>query len=121
MTTDGEPLPEPDEPWRAEMLAAIESDDVALSTQSLLELTYNDPDGEWVERVVLEHLDTRYDVQLRGLAATCLGHLARIHGRITRHTVVPALRALLSDPVLGGRAQDALDDIGQFAPKPPGE
>jgi hypothetical protein len=62
MTTDGEPLPEPDEPWRAEMLAAIESDDVALSTR--------------------------------------------------------ALRALLSDPVLGGRAQDALDDIGQFAPEP---
>ncbi|MEV8438341.1 hypothetical protein AB0425_13265 [Actinosynnema sp. NPDC051121] len=116
MTTDGESLLEPDEPWRAEMLAAIESDDVRLATQSLLELTYNDPDGEWVEQVVLKHLDTRYDDQLRALAATCLGHVARIHGRITRRTVVPTLRALLSDPGLAGRAQDALDDIDQFAP-----
>ena len=119
MTAEPESMPEPDEPWRREMLAAIESDDVARATQSLVELTYNDPDGGWVEQVVLAHLDTRYHDQLRALAATCLGHVARIHGEINRSTVVPALRALLSDPLLAGRAQDALDDVDQFAPASP--
>uniref|UniRef100_UPI00068D94B8 hypothetical protein n=1 Tax=Saccharothrix sp. NRRL B-16314 TaxID=1463825 RepID=UPI00068D94B8 len=108
-----------DERWRAEMLAAIESDDAGVANPALLELTYDDPDGEWVEPVLLDHLDPKYDLDLRRLAVTCLGHLARIHGKITRSTVVPTLRALLPDPVLGGTAEDALGDIDHFAPAPP--
>ncbi|MFJ6669805.1 hypothetical protein ACIQMJ_01705 [Actinosynnema sp. NPDC091369] len=115
-----DPSDDVDEPWRAEMLAAIASGDPQIANPALLELTYDDPDGEWVEPILLEHLAPKYDVRLRLLAATCLGHVARIHGKITRRTVVPALQALLADPVVGGTAQDALDDIEQFAPAEPG-
>ncbi|MBB5807920.1 hypothetical protein F4560_007688 [Saccharothrix ecbatanensis] len=101
------------------MLADIRTGDPQVANQALLELTYDDPDGDWVEPILLEHLAPKYDVRLRLLATTCLGHLARIHGKITRGTVVPTLRTLLSDPVVGGTAQDALDDIDQFAPAEP--
>lgn len=117
MTGEPTPPPDPDEHWRAEVLAAIRSGDPQVANPALLELTCDDPDGEWVEPILLEHLAPGYDVQLRRLAATCLGHLARIHGKITRGTAVPALRALLPDPVLGGTAEDALDDIDRYAPE----
>ncbi|WP_123744205.1 hypothetical protein [Saccharothrix texasensis] len=119
MTSEMNPSDD-DEQWRAEMLAAVSTGDPQVANPALLELTYDDLDGEWVEPILLEHLAPRHDVRLRRLAATCLGHLARIHGKITRGTVVPALQALLSDRVLGGTAQDALDDIEQFAPAEPG-
>jgi hypothetical protein len=119
VTSETNPSDHVDERWRAEMLADIRSGDPP-ANPALLELTYDDPDGDWVEPILLEHLAPKHDVRLRLLATTCLGHLARIHGKITRRTVVPALRALLSDPVVGGTAQDALDDIDQFAPAEPG-
>lgn len=120
MTSETDPSVDLDESWRAEMLAAIRSGDIQVATTALLGLTYDDPDGEWVEPILLEHLAPQYDIQLRRLATTCLGHLARIHGKITRSTVVPTLRTLLSDPVLGGTAEDALGDINWFAPAEPG-
>lgn len=46
---------------------------------------------------------------------TCAGHIARIHGAISAR-VVDRVRVLLQDPVLGGRAEDAMDDIAAFAP-----
>ncbi|MER5262288.1 hypothetical protein ABTZ99_09435 [Actinosynnema sp. NPDC002837] len=120
MNSEMNPSVDVDEPWRAEMLTAIGSGDPQLANPALLELTYDDPDGDWVEPILLEHLSPQYDIRLRLLAATCLGHLARIHGKITRSTVVPTLHALLSDPVLGGTAEDALGDINWFAPADPG-
>lgn len=104
---------------RAELLAAIRTGDPQIANEALLELTYDDPDGDWVEPILLEHLAPEHDLPLRRLATTCLGHLARIHGKITRTTVVPALHALLSDPDLGGTAEDALQDIDIFAPVSP--
>ena len=53
--------------------------------------------------------------QTRAVAATCLGHLARIHGRLDSDRVRPALRALLDDPRTAGAAEDALEDIAMFA------
>lgn len=53
--------------------------------------------------------------QMRAVAATCLGHLARIHGRLDSDGIRPALRALLDDPRTAGAAEDALEDIAMFA------
>jgi hypothetical protein len=51
---------------------------------------------------------------MRGLAATCLGHVARIHKRLDLDLVLGALVPLKSDPVIGGYVRDALDDIKFF-------
>lgn len=53
--------------------------------------------------------------QMRAVAATCLGHLARIHGRLGSDRVRPALRSLLDDPRTAGAAENALEDIAMFA------
>ncbi|MEU4874969.1 hypothetical protein [Streptomyces sp. NPDC021608] len=52
---------------------------------------------------------------MTALAVTCVGHIARLHGAIDAR-LVTRVRDLLQDPVLGGRAEDALDDIASFAP-----
>jgi hypothetical protein len=100
--------------WRAEMLADLDSTDAARATDALLALTYDDPDGNSLEGLLLRIIDSDRDDQLRALAVICLGHTARIRGAITRQEVMPVLRRLVDDPVLGGSAQDAIDDIDLF-------
>ena len=54
---------------------------------------------------------------IRGLAATCLGHVARRFGTIQPESVA-LLRLLSADADIGGRADDALDDVAMFADQP---
>lgn|SRR5574341_993735 len=53
---------------------------------------------------------------VRGVAATALAHIARIHGTIDEDEVLPVLRELLhdKDPETRGKAQDALSDFSTF-------
>ena len=51
---------------------------------------------------------------ISGLAAICLGHLARIHGQFEKDKVIPILRSRLNDTAIAGRIEDALDDIKMF-------
>jgi hypothetical protein len=80
---------------------------------ALLSVTFHDEDWQWVESYCLKFLESS-DEDVRATAATCLGHLARIHGTIDVAVVVPALEAHLSDPSVTGRVSDALDDIRMF-------
>ncbi|HRW18040.1 MAG TPA: hypothetical protein P5181_04245 [Dermatophilaceae bacterium] len=70
-----------------------------------------------VEELCLSLLDDDDRPTLRAVALTCLGHVARINRSLDLDRVVPRLRALADDPVVGGRAQDALSDIEIFMPK----
>jgi hypothetical protein len=117
--TEGEhPLIEagrPDEEWRAAMLAAIRGADLRMAADALLSITYHDPDRCWVEDLLLAVVaGGTMQLQVRSLAVTCLGHLARIHREISQHVVLPALHGLKQDPALGGVAQDAWDDIESY-------
>lgn len=71
--------------------------------------------GDWRELQDL-HLELLHheDRQVRALAATCLGHLARVYGRLDEQRVVAALRRAGSDPLVADRATNALDDIEVF-------
>jgi hypothetical protein len=97
------------------MLADVESGSIELATQALLALTYHDPDLHWVEDILLVKIRGDTDDQVRRLSITCLGHLARIHADIDRAKVLPVLNELLDDRRLGGVAEDALDDISNYA------
>jgi hypothetical protein len=66
-----------------------------------------------VQDVCLE-LIVDSDPTISAIAATCLGHLARIHGELDLEIVVPALRALMSNPKTSSYASDALEDIEMF-------
>jgi hypothetical protein len=96
------------------MMAEVMSGDVARATDALLSLTNHEVDRLWIEVVLLGVIDGDLELQIRQLAVICLGHVARIHGDITKGKVMPKLRALERDPDLGSRAKNALEDIEVF-------
>lgn len=105
----------PESIGRSEALDAIASGDSRRSSEAIIRLALNDPNGRWVEGVALDLLESD-DPDVRGAAATALGHIARIHGEISIDRVLPALRHLVKDPQTAGRAGEALSDIEIFIP-----
>jgi hypothetical protein len=80
---------------------------------ALYRMALNDPDWVWAEEKCIASIhDSRYPVQ--AAAVTCLGHLARIHGKTTKEIVLPELERLKNHPKLKGIAEDALTDISLF-------
>lgn len=51
------------------------------------------------------------DSRVRRIAATCFGHLARIHHQLDLEAVLQRLTELKDDPLVKSSAEDALDDI----------
>jgi len=103
---------------QAEELLA--SDDADTVCRTLISAALFEEDWRWVESMCLQMAhDPRPAV--RGCAMTGLGHVARIHGLLNLDVVIPLLERLVSDPAIGGRAEDALDDIRRFASQPSAE
>jgi hypothetical protein len=80
---------------------------------ALVRLALHDGDWQWVESKCIAFTD-HPDAEVRGTAVTCLGHLARLHHRLDLAKVLPVLARLRSDPEMGGRVGDALDDIASY-------
>jgi len=81
---------------------------------SLLEITFNDPDWQWKQDVLLNLLENNDNLDVKRLAITCLGHLARIHRQLDKNKVMPVLEKYLSNTELGGTVSDAFDDFEMF-------
>lgn len=77
---------------------------------ALVSVTFNETDWRWVQEKCLHFITSSY-TEVRGLAVTCLGHLARIHRKLDLEKVLPILKNLQNDAEIGGRVEDALDDI----------
>ena len=84
---------------------------------ALVRAAFHDPDWRWVQTQCLTFMKSPNAV-VRGLAATCIGHLARLHKQLDLAQVRPALIALAEDTEAGGRAADALDDIRTYIKRP---
>jgi len=95
---------------------AFASGEPALVTRALVALALHERDWRWVQNQALSRLSDP-NPEIRGTAATCLGHLARLHGASDHH-VKEALEQLVGDPLIAGRVEDALDDIQQYARRP---
>jgi hypothetical protein len=104
---------EPEPITRRAAQEAFAGGDARRIADALVAVTFSDPDWRWVQGECLVLLDHPSD-EVRGLAATCLGHLARIHGQLDRRPVLAALCEHRDDPVIGGRVEDALDDIATY-------
>ncbi|MFY1958364.1 HEAT repeat domain-containing protein [Achromobacter xylosoxidans] len=92
---------------------ALASADVNVICEALVSIAFGSPDWRWAQDTCLSFLRNE-NPALRRLAATCLGHIARIHGQLDKEAVVPALRECLQDPEIVGKVEDALDDIRLF-------
>lgn len=81
--------------------------------EALLSMALYDANWKWSQDQCLNFLDDS-NLNVRCLAALCLGHIARIHGHLDRELVVKALKKHLHDEDMSGTIQDALDDIQMF-------
>jgi hypothetical protein len=100
---------------RAEAEILLRSGDVTAIIPALLSAAYHDPDWRWVQCRCLELLN-HCDLDVRRVAITCLGHLARIHRTLDLGEVLPKLSLLKSDSSVCGWVEDALDDIRTYIP-----
>lgn len=99
---------------REAAVTALSSDDPRVAADAILRLALHDDDGAWVEEQAVRLLDSPHG-PVRGVAATALGHVARLH-RTIKPATIGRLTELLDDPDpdTAGRAENALDDISMF-------
>jgi hypothetical protein len=107
-----------DPEWRPhdEVEAIFASGSEEAICDALAAAALKDDDAEWIESWCVSLAESR-SVAIRGLSATCLGHVARRFGEIQPESVT-LLRRLSADHEIGGRADDALDDVAMFANQP---
>jgi len=60
--------------------AALASDDTEQICQALVSIAFYEQDWPWVQEQCLVLLSSKASA-IRGLAATCVGHIARMHGQ----------------------------------------
>lgn len=98
---------------RDELMAAIERDDASGLQSAMVAAALNVDDWEWLQDrfvALLQH----EDAGVRAIAATSLGHVARIHGRSDLSVVRPLLEQLMGQKETRSYAEDALEDIEMF-------
>ena len=98
---------------RSELEAGIDSGNQKAIIEALLSAAFYDADWRWVQEICLRFLD-HTDTNVRWIAATCLGHIARIHKVLDLDLVLPKLVSLKADPAIGPSVETALDDIRFF-------
>jgi len=89
------------------------SGDPARIATALVSIAFYESDWKWAQDKCLEHL-FHSDEDISGLAATCLGHIARVHGKLEKAKVLNALKRWLSCLPIVGRIEDALQDIDMY-------
>lgn len=98
---------------QAERLFA--KDDRETICRTLVRVTMFEPDRHWAQSQCLRFASHK-DSFVRGVAATCLGHVARIHGVIDEDEVIPVVRQLLCDrdPQTRAIAEDTISDFSIY-------
>ena len=92
---------------------ALDSGDPREISLALLRLALHGPDWKRAEELAREHA-THRDVTIRRNAATSLGHIARVHGRMDVDASLRLLHAMREDPEVTDWADAALDDFEMF-------
>lgn len=106
------------EPLSKEMaLRVFASGDSSEICHTLVATAFYEDDWQWVQNICLGFLRNE-DPDIRGLAATCLGHIARIHRKLEKSRVLIALIPLLkdADTSVVAKVEDAISDITWFMP-----
>ena len=82
---------------------------------ALVAMAFYDEDWKWSQDQCLRFLE-HPEWEIRAVAATCLGHIARIHSRLDKELVEQLLKKHMSDEKIAGYIDNALDDINWFIP-----
>ena len=98
---------------RNEAQDLLASGDIDVLADTLLRVSLYDPDADWV-LTQLERAADHPNAELRGLAATCVGHVGRIRRTIDLTRAGALLDKLALDPLVAPRARDAWEDLAIF-------
>lgn len=99
---------------KLETLAVLAGGDGERICRVLVAVAFYERDREWAEALMLD-ASRHGNEQVAGLALVCIGHLARIHGRVSP-AALQRVQEGRSIPALAGSAGDAWDDIQMYAP-----
>lgn len=95
-----------------------EAEDVFLHGQpedvsrALVSSALSGENREWLEQWIIR-LSRHQDPAVRSTSAVSLGHLARLHGEVSREAV-KSVSDLREDALTAGAAENALEDIDIF-------
>lgn len=98
-----------------ELLSSNRDDSVV---RALLSMTFHEQNEALVLSELYKHVRSESQA-IRGIAILCLGHAARIHGRIPAEPTIEIVKSGLADfdDYVRGYAESAADDIAMFVPK----
>ena len=88
----------------------FKNSDAAIICDTLVAIAFYESDWKWVQEKCLYFLEAD-NPDIRAVAATCLGHVARIHKQLDRDKVINALKKHIHEKNVGGSVEDALGDI----------
>lgn len=91
----------------------LNSEDINIVTKTLLEVTFYNENWKWIQDLCIQFL-SRENKTIKNLAIICLGHIARIHGKIEQNKVFKEFEKLEHDKEFVGTISDAMDDIKMF-------
>jgi len=91
----------------------LSSKNAALIIDALLRAVESIEDWHWLQDTCLRFVDDD-DVWIARTAIICLGHIARIWGKLDKEKVLDKLAALKAKPELLGHIESAEDDIYCF-------
>ncbi len=105
-----------EQPERAspgDVRTALAAEDHHAASRAMIGSALYYEDWRDVQALCLELLQ-HADRALAATAATCLGHLARVHGMIDLDVVLPALAQYQDEELVGPRVLDAIEDIQTY-------
>jgi hypothetical protein len=103
-----------DESIKRDVLRLIATEDMESIASCLVGAAFHLHDWRWAQNKFLELMD-HADENVVRVATLCLGHLARIHGELDLHRVLPRLhRQKMDRPAIAGTVDDVLEDIAIF-------
>ena len=103
-------------PNRNNILSIINQGNTEDICNALIWIVFNENDWKWCQDLCLTLLRNN-NSEISGLAATCFGHIARIHRELDKNLVVKELKSNLLNPNITGQVQDALDDVEMYLGK----
>jgi hypothetical protein len=103
------------EPGGEDVEDLLSRGDLAKLRLFALSMSLHSENAELAEGICLR-LAAHADANTRGNSVLALGHIARIHGKLTESAAKPVVEAALRDPHewVRGQATSAADDIEQF-------
>ena len=105
---------EPSKTSKQVFLDTLEENITVNVCQATVDAVHSIEDYDWL-LVQLTRLLEHEDHQIRGVTATCVGHLARLcPEKADREQLLSTLSPHLSDEFIIGQVEDAIDDIDMF-------